>query len=209
LFLEYTGARSLLHLLGVQNAITPPIADDEIIVSILGTNQHRKDFSLGIETASILAQKHKLRLWLHCDDLERYWSLPNLLVDYGILDRTIISLGQITDERLATGYSASDLVLGIAPEGFGYIHAEAMACGCPCVTGSYAGGAVLVDPCMLVDPVAFRYEGSYASKRPVYNAAEWAEKSEEWIGKRVLLDPQYEWQNNWPKWEHWFRENVK
>jgi glycosyltransferase involved in cell wall biosynthesis len=210
LFLQYSGARSFLELIGVQKAVTEPIAEDEVVVAILGTNQSRKNFALGIEVASILAKTHKLRLWLHCDSLERYWSLPNLLVDFGILGRAIISLGVIPDAKLAACYSAADLVLGIAPEGFGYVHAEVMACGCPCVTGSYAGGAALVDSNMLVDPVAFHYEGSFASKRPVYNPQDWAAKAEEWIGKRTSLDPQYDWQNNWKNgWEPYLREAAR
>jgi glycosyltransferase involved in cell wall biosynthesis len=209
LFLEYTGAQNFFQMIGHVKG-TAPIADDEVLVSILGTNQSRKNFALGIETASILAQKHRIRLHLHIDSLERYWSIPNLLADFGMLDKTVISLGNITDSRMATIYSGADLVLGIAPEGFGYVHCESMACGCPCVTGSYAGGAALVDPGMLVDPIAFYYEGSYASKRPVYNAADWAAKAEEWIGKRTSLDPKYEWDNNWKNgWEPYLRKAAK
>ena len=209
LFLEYTGAQNFFQMIG-QVKTTAPIADDEVLISILGTNQSRKNFALGIETASILAQKHRIRLHLHIDSLERYWSIPNLLADFGMLDKTVISLGNITDSRMATIYSGADLVLGIAPEGFGYVHCESMACGCPCVTGSYAGGAALVDPGMLVDPIAFYYEGSYASKRPVYNAADWAAKAEEWIGKRSSLDPKYDWDNNWKDgWEPYLRDAAK
>lgn len=207
LFIQYTGAQTLFTMLGQKN--TDPIADDETLVAIIGTNQSRKNFQLGIETASILARTRKLRLWLHVDGLERYWSIPALLADYGMLERTVISLGCITDSKMAIAYSAADLVLGIAPEGFGYVHAEAMACGVPCVTGSYAGGAALVDPGMLVDPIGFYYEGSYACKRPVYRAEDWAKKAEEWIGKRTILDPKYDWEQNWIAWEKYLREAAK
>jgi glycosyltransferase involved in cell wall biosynthesis len=209
LFLQYTGARQFFELIGQPGATTAPIADDEVLISILASNQFRKDFALGIECCAILAKTKKIRVWLHSDSLEKNWSLPNLLADYGLLQNTVISLGCIPDEKLAVGYSASDLVLGIGPEGFGYVHAESMACGCPCVTGSYAGGAVLVDLGMLVDPVAFRYEGSFASKRPVYRAEDWATKAEEWIGKRTELDPKYLWENNWKRWEAYLREAAK
>jgi len=210
LFLEYTGARQFFHLIGTPNAVTPPIADDEVIVSILATNQSRKDWSLGLECAAILSRTRKIRVWLHSDSLERYWSLPNLLVDFGLLDRAVISLGFIPDNRLATGYTTSDITLGIGPEGYGYTIAESMACGTPCITGSYANNAALVHPGMLVDPVAFRYEGSYATKRPVYRAEDFAAKAEEWIGKRAFLHPQYDWNNLWPtQWEPWFREAAK
>jgi hypothetical protein len=62
---------------------------------------------------------------------------------------------------------------------------------------------------MQVDPIAFRYEGSYASKRPVYNAADWAARAEEWIGKRTELDPKYDWVENWKAWEQYLREAAK
>ena len=108
LFLEYTGAQNFFQMIGHVKG-TAPIADDEVLISILGTNQSRKNFALGIETASILAQKHKIRLHLHIDSLERYWSIPNLLADFGMLDKTVISLGNIPDSKMATAYSAATL----------------------------------------------------------------------------------------------------
>ena len=208
LFLSYTGAQNFFQMIG-QVKGTAPIADDEVLVAIIATNQSRKNWALGLETCAILGKNHRIRVWLHTDSMERWWSLPNLLADYGLLDRAVISLGAITDERMATGYSAADISLGIGPEGYGFCIAESMACGTPCITGSYANNAALVDSGMAVDPVAFYYEGSYSSQRPVYRAEEWASRAEEWIGKRVTLDSQYEWENNWPKWEEWFREAAK
>jgi glycosyltransferase involved in cell wall biosynthesis len=207
LFLKHTGAQSMFNMFKQRD--TPPIAEDDVVVSIIGTNQSRKNWALGIEAASILAQTHKIRLWLHTDSLERYWSIPSLLVDYGLIGKEMITLGYLSDRTMTEGYNASDIVLGIAPEGFGYVHAEAMACRVPCITGSYAGGAVLVDPNMLVDPIGFYKEGSYSSLRPVYRAEDWAAKAEEWVGKRASLDLKYEWANNWKAWESWFREAAK
>ena len=213
LFLEYTGARQFFHLLNMKDATTLPIADDEVLIGCVATNQVRKDWALSIETVALIAQKHKVRFWCHTDSLERYWSLPNLLVDYGILDKTNISLGMIPDERMATAYSACDLTLGVGNEGWGFPLAESLACQTPVIHGAYAGGADIVPKEMQVDirrddggnPL-FRYEGSYASSRPIFSANDWAAKAEEWIGKRVSLDPQYDWVNNWPRWEQWFRE---
>jgi glycosyltransferase involved in cell wall biosynthesis len=205
LFLEYTGAQSFYHILGM-TGITNPIADDEVLVGAICTNQLRKDFGLLTETIALLSSRNKVRFWIHTDDLERYWSIPNLLADYGLLDKTIISLGQISDSKMATAYSACDLTVGPGSEGFGYPAAESLACSTPVITGSYAGAADFVPINMQVSPIAFRYEGSYASKRPVYNPADWAAKAEEWIGKRTQLDSRYDWNNLWPKWEKWFRE---
>jgi glycosyltransferase involved in cell wall biosynthesis len=209
LFLTYTGARQFFHLIEQPNATTSPIADDEVLIGCLCTNQQRKNWQLAAETIAILSRTHKVRFWAHTDDLERCWSLPNLFVDYNILQNTVISLGQVTDEKLAAAYSACDLTLGPGDEGWGLPLGESLACGCPVIHGSYAGGADVVPKQMQVDPVAFRYEGSYCSKRAVYNASDWAARAEEWIGKRASLDPQYGWVNSWPTWEAWFREAAK
>ena len=203
-FFQNTGAQTLLAMLGVNPGIKP-IADDETLVAIVGTNQNRKNWALGLECCAILSQQMKIRVWAHIDTLERSWSLPSLLVDFGLLENTVISTGYVSDEGMAIGYSASDLSLGIGPEGFGFCIAESMACGTPCITGSYANGSALVPKEMQVVPVGFYYEGSYASKRPVYNPEDWAKRAEEWIGKRASLDPQYDWNNNWSRWQLWFR----
>ena len=182
------------------------VMPDEVLISIVATNQSRKDWALGIETAAILSQTHRIRLWIHTDQLERYWSIPALLVDYGLLDKTVISLGVLSDDEMAQAYSACDLTLGVGAEGWGFPLAEAQACGTPVVTGSYAGGAELVQDEMRVEPIAYRYEGLYACKRPVFQVADWATCAKRWIGKRVVLDPQYDWKNLWPQWESYFRE---
>jgi len=123
-----------------------------------------------LECCAILSQQMKIRVWAHIDTLERSWSLPSLLVDFGLLENTVISTGYVSDEGMAIGYSASDLSLGIGPEGFGFCIAESMACGTPCITGSYANGSALVPKEMQVVPVGFYYEGSYASRGPSQDA---------------------------------------
>jgi glycosyltransferase involved in cell wall biosynthesis len=208
LFFQTTHARSMLAMLGVSPE-TAPIADDEMLVGIVATNQSRKDWALGLETCALLARKRKVRVWVHIDELERYWSLPSLLVDYGLIGSTVISTGYVPDAKMAKAYAACDATLGIGPEGFGFCIAESMACGTPCITGSYANGSVLVPKSMQVDPVAFRYEGSFASKRPIYRAEDWAAKVEEWVGKRASLDPRYDWGQNWIAWEKYLREAAK
>jgi glycosyltransferase involved in cell wall biosynthesis len=208
LFLEYTGAHNFFQMIGHVKG-TAPIADDEVLVGCVATNQYRKDWALACETVALLSQRHKIRFWLHLDDLERYWSIPNLLADYGLLERSVISLGQITDSRMATAYSAADLTIGPGSEGWGFPAAESLACGTPVITGSYAGAADFVPKDMQISPIAFRYEGSYASKRPVYNPAEWAVKADEWVGKRTQLDSAYDWEQNWKAWEKYLREAAK
>lgn len=202
MFVSFTGAATLL------SSLTPRVESDETLIGILATNQSRKNWALGLEACAILAKTRKLRIWIKIDALERYWSIPALLVDYGLVNNALISLGNLSDSDLAKAYSACDVVLGIAPEGFGYVHVEATACGCPIVVGSYAGGAELVPKEMHVDPEVYHYEGVWTSKRPVYQAWKWAAMAESWIGKRVTMNLQYDWAVLWPRWERYLVEAV-
>jgi glycosyltransferase involved in cell wall biosynthesis len=210
LFLQYTGAQSFFQMLRMINK-TEPIADDEVLIHIVATNQNRKDWCCGLEACAILAKSRKIRVWCHLDDLERFWSIPNLLEDFRLLDKTIISLGQISDERMATAYSACDLGLGIGlGEGMGYPIFESLFCGTPCLHINYGGAPQwMQNTDLLVEPVAYRYEGAYASQRPVSNAQDWATRADAVIGKRVNHPGGLDWLNLWSKWEAWFREAVK
>ena len=72
---------------------------DSLLVGIVATNQARKNWQLGIETARILLDRgHDLRLWIHTDVIDRYWSLGNLIVDYGLVGRAAITITRFTDE---------------------------------------------------------------------------------------------------------------
>ena len=206
-FLHLTEALPLLAMLG-RNSIVKPIAQDEILVGCVCTNQARKNLDLACETIALLARDYKIRFWLHTDTLERAWSIPSLLIDYGILDRTLISLGFLPDYKMAAGYSACNITLGVGSEGWGLPLAESLACGTPVIHTSYAGGADIVPREMQVDPIAFYKEGSYSSMRPVYRAEDWAAKALGWTGRRASLDPKYDWKNNWIGWEKWFREGI-
>ena len=210
LILQYTGAQTMLHMLGVDKT-TAPIAEDEILIGCVCTNQARKDLQLAAETVAILSRNRRIRFWLHTDQLERAWSIPSLLVDYGILHNTIISMSNIPDLRMATAYSACDLT--IAPglgEGMGYPIFESLFCGTPCIHTNYGGAPQWMgNPDFLVEPVAYRYEGSYASKRPVCSAQDWADKANALLGKRINFSTDLDWDNLWPKWEHYLRDAAK
>jgi len=203
-FLHLTGALPLLSILG-RNTVIKPIAEDEILVGCVSTNQARKNLPLACEIIALLARNYKVRFWMHTDILERAWSIPSLLIDYGILDRTLISLGFLPDEKMASGYSACNVTLGVGSEGWGLPLAESLACGTPVIHTSYAGGADIVPRDMQVDPISFYYEGSYASKRPVYHPHDWADKALGWTGRRATMDSRYDWKFNWSDWETWFR----
>lgn len=195
--------------LGFQN-----LNDDDFLVGIVATNQPRKDWALGIQTCRILLDRGvNVKVWCHVDVLDRHWSLPNLIADYDLGGRVTITDANFKDEQLAKFYSSCDLTLSIGlGEGFGYPTYEALACGTPVVAGDYCGSEWLPDD-MKVPPIAWRYEGPYSCKRPVYNPKDWANRAQDLRG---CADPSFmvkgrmlDWEINWGAWEQWFREGAK
>ena len=190
---------------------------DSLLIGIVATNQARKNWQLGMETARILVDRgHDVKLWCHTDVLERHWSIPNLIVDYGLVGRVAVTNQRFSDEQLAAMYAACDITLANAPEGFGFAPAESLACGVPVVAGSYGAQAEFIPKSMQIDPVAYCYEGSYCSKRPVHDAEVWADCVEynalkyRQVARTSLLPECVDWNGStlWPNWESWFREGL-
>jgi glycosyltransferase involved in cell wall biosynthesis len=191
------------------------LTDKSLLIGIVATNQARKNWQLGMATARILLDRgHDVRLWCHTDVLDRYWSIPNLIVDYGLRDRVAVTTQRFTDAQLASMYSACDVTLGIAPEGFGYPIAESLACGVPCICGSYGAQAEFAPKSMQVEPNAYFYEGAFCSKRPVHSPEAWAFKVEKVLKNNhtgSLLPEHVDWNGStlWPAWESWFRKGIE
>ena len=187
------------------------IPDDALMIGIVGTNQARKDYGLAISTIAELARERTVSVWIHLDILERHWSLPALLNDFSLWDKTVITSIPLTDEQMSWCYSACDVTLGIGTgEGFGYPIFESLACGTPCIHGNDGGAAEHLPGEMLVDPVATRLEGPYCCQRSVYNPVDWV--NQVWaLPKKTgdsLLPAHLDWNNNWPRWEEWFRKGM-
>ena len=185
------------------------LQDTDFLVGVVGTNQARKDWALAVQTVrTLLDRGHDVKLWCHVDQLERFWSLPNLIADYGLAGRVVITNANFTDEQMAQFYSACDVFLSIGlGEGFGFGQYEALACGVPVVAGDYCGSEWL-PPGMKVEPVAYRYEGPYCCKRPVYDPKDWADLAEDQRGIIASLPSELDWNVLWPRWRDWFRKGL-
>lgn len=194
----------------------PVLEDYEKIVGIVATNQARKDYGLAFAALAELAKDTPLRIFIHIDELERHWSIPQLLYDYNLMHKTILNTNLITDETLAKVYSACDLTLGIGPEGFGFPIFESLACGTPVIAGSVGGHAEHMEPSHLIHPLTTRIEGVYNSVRPVYDPKKWAFAIKKMLNRAEsnparfslqtsLLPPRLDWKNLWAnEWEPYF-----
>ncbi len=147
------------------------------LVGCVMTNQARKDWGLWAQTAKILIdQDPSYMFWAHIDTLERYWSLPALIEDFGLSEHVRVTQA-VTDDTLAKLYSACDLtVLPSLGEGFGYPIAESLACGTPVVHHDYAAGQELIKFGGLVSPKTFRLDTLHNIFRPVFIPEDWARK---------------------------------
>jgi glycosyltransferase involved in cell wall biosynthesis len=204
---NFTLATGATDLIGYALA---EVREDEILIGAVATNQTRKDWGLWAKACGTFHGDHpEARFWIHTDILERHWSISALLVDFGLMDRTVISLGHLTDDRMAQAYSACDLTLGIgAGEGFGYPLAESMFCGTPVIHGNYAGGVDFLPESLLVNPISFHLEGTYCGERPTYSPKDWVDKMEYLLGKRVTRPSGLDWESVWPRFERWIRDGL-
>ena len=196
------------------------LTQDTFLIGIVGTNQARKNWPLGFQTAKILLDRGlNVRVWAHTDSVDRYWSIGGLVADYDLANRVAVTTSRFTDEEMAQMYSACDCCLGIAPEGFGFPIAESLACGVPVVCGSYGGQADFVPKAMQVDPIAYYHEGAFCSKRPVHEPEKWATIAVRNIPFdnggddecKAELPECIDWNGPtlWPSWEKWFRAGVE
>lgn len=204
-FLSYTGA---MNVMAKPQASIP---DDAPLIGAVATNQRRKDWGLWAETCALFLERHpKARFWIHTDKLELEWSIPAELINFGLMDKTAVSLGYLDDNQMAQAYSACDLTLGIgAGEGFGLPIAESLFCGTPCIHGNYAGAVDYMGEDLLVNPVALHLEGVYSGYRPIFKAKDWVDKMEYLLEKRVNRPSELDWKNIWPHFDAWFRKGLR
>lgn len=204
-------ARSMFRAHITGDPTVPGIAPETWLLGIVATNTPRKDFGLAFQTCRELAdQGQQVALWIHTDQPVKAWNLPELAVSLGLLDRLILTTGNLTDETLAWLYSACDCTLAIGSgEGWGYAIAESLACGVPVIHGDYAGGAEFVPETMLVSPAAYRVEPNSGLLRPVYDPAAWAGAVVRNLGYTAALPGYIDWAEAWPAWRTWLLDGLK
>lgn len=191
----------------------PEILKEDILIGIVATNQVRKDYGFIFQVLADLRKEGlPIRIFINTDALERFWSLPILGYDYNLLDRVIVNVNEVSDETMAMIYSACDVTLGIGlGEGFGFPIFESLACGTPCVTGSYGGQAEFMPKEMLVEPEMYRLEGIHSNFRPVYTRNSWVKTIKDVLKNsrngrlKTKLPDRLDWNNLWKEWETYFR----
>ena len=197
----------------------PFLHEGQKLVGAIGTNQPRKDWGLVASTCQLLAARDReLRFWFHSDLLERHWSLPALLHDFGLSGVTQVSM-ELSQEELSWRYAACDVTLhpGLG-EGFGYPIFESLASGTPAIHGDYAGGADVLRQCQwedfLVPAESWRLDGLHCQVRPIFNPKDWADR----VGTILKEDYNREalrasichldWSNLWSMFNTWFEEGL-
>lgn len=200
----------------------PFLHEGEKLVGVVATNQQRKDWGLIASVCQQLAERDpRLRFWWHSDLPIRHWSIPALLYDFGLADRTKVTYS-MTSRELCTMYNACDLTLhpGLG-EGFGYPIFESLACGTPVLHGNYAGGADVLEQCqhlgMLVQPQSWRVDGIHNQIRPVFESSVWANQANMILS---ATDGSYDreplrssvahlgWRSLTASWERWFEGGL-
>lgn len=185
-----------------------------LLIGIVATNQARKDFPLGLQTAAELRRRgHNAFVWIHTDSLTRHWDIFGILHELQLTQYAILSDGNIPNDEMAFMYSACDITLGIgAGEGWGLPIFESIACGTPCIHGNYAGAPEYMPLAMLVEPIAFRYDGPLANRRPVYVVEDWVEMVEKNVEcnlqNRVTLPESLRWNALFPRFAAWLKEGL-
>lgn len=190
-------------------------------VGVVATNQERKDWPLAAEVCALLKEivgeaGQDFKAWFHVDVMKRAWDIDALIADFGLVDVVEVTLAPMDEQELVRRYRKCDVTLAPGSEGYGYPLFESLACGVPVVHGDYAAGASILRTCglehLLVPPIAWRYEGQYNARRPIYDPRDWMlrtatvlEMKEDWRARVRHLA----WPNLGPRFLQWFNEGIR
>ena len=181
-----------------------------LILGIVATNTARKDWPLAYRTiAELRARGVDVGVWAHTNRVSGYWDLVEMAESFGVRDCIQFTATSLSDQDMAWGYAACDVILGIGSgEGWGMPLSEALACGVPVVTGDYSGVTEFVPAAYRVAPWGWHDEGLFVCKRPVYRAGDWADRIIWAKGTNVRLDSKFTWDECWPAWERWLKGGL-
>lgn len=205
------------------------VPEEKKLVGCVMTNQARKEWGLWAEAAfKLISANPNYHFWAHVDVLERYWSLPALIQDFGLKNHVTITT-EASDEQLSYYYSACDItMLPSLGEGFGFPIAESLACGVPVVHHSYGAGAELIPEYELVgieklgviptcvDDGIGRLDTINNVYRPHLYSDDWAHEIERltacdsriYQGTCTESVEHLQWKNLSPVWKNWFRAGL-
>ena len=194
---------------------------DKVIVGCVMANQSRKDWPVAFQCFQVLKAKYgsRFRAWVHTDVPIRYWNIYALSYDYGVSDCVDMTQA-LNDDQMALRYSAcACTILPSGGEGFGYPIAESLACGAPCITTNYAGGAELVPAVCRSTPIAYRVDTQHNVLRAVLNGTDFAERAifqidaklEDWDHVSQVTSEgvsHLDWNKLAIQWEKWLRAGL-
>jgi glycosyltransferase involved in cell wall biosynthesis len=204
------------------------VPETHALIGTVMANQARKDWGTWAQTArGLLDLDPEYMFWLHVDMLERYWSIPALLADFG-LENNVKVTTELSDEGLADLYSACDLtILPSLGEGFGYPIAESLACGTPVIHHDHAAGHEVMPKYGITDhwPGIIRTgtDEGYNQRldtlhnvyRPVLDYRDWIDEvtNVNWFRSALATEAQsavehLHWNNLAPVWKNWFRSGL-
>jgi glycosyltransferase involved in cell wall biosynthesis len=190
------------------------------MIGCVATNQARKDMGLFVETlAALRASGEQAYGWLHTDELVKAWDIPQLIGIYSMQKYLRVTTGQLSDEQLQQCYQGCRVTVCIGRgEGFGYPIVESLACGTPCLSMDYAGGAEIT-------PREFRYpwQGAdytnrYAIGRPLANVQQVAEMVRQIARQEDRQETaaycrgsvaHLHWDSLRGRWQDWVREGME
>jgi hypothetical protein len=203
--------------------VLPYFPDDGAVIGTVATNTRRKDWGV---VAATLAQLPGYWGWWHTNrTVGEAWSLPQLIADYGLSSRVVLTTPDLTgwgDAQLLAAYTACAATF--APgrgEGWGYPIMESQAAGRPAIHPAYAGGAEVAHPADLIHPGVLHPEGPYAQLRPMVDPSVVAEAIRRVVPHPSQLQPtqqvarrriehveQFLWARVWPAWQSWIEDGL-
>lgn len=204
--------------------------DEDKLVGCVMTNQARKDWGIWAQTArGLIDLDHSFKFWVHIDMLERYWSLPALIEDFGLGEHVRVTQA-LTDDAMAELYSSCDVtMLPSLGEGFGYPIAESLACGVPVIHHDYGAGSEIMPEYTLSgkpgvirtgvnEGYDYHLDTLHNVYRPVLDPRDWIEEIRDFTSGRwawkTLREKAVEsvehlfWRNLTPVWKNWFRSGL-